>query len=135
MQAFCKILPTLTVPVRQPRAGAVSLRQRKSADLGRVLNRQDACPSIYLEVGFFKFTVNLLLNSMGGHAHETCLRVAGFDGFADLESPTPPVHIYLPKVNSTPLRFICNFESPREKAGHKNRVRAVQNRTAFEISE
>jgi hypothetical protein len=32
---------------------------------------------------------------MGGHAHETCLRVAGPDGFADLELPIPPVLIYL----------------------------------------
>ena len=39
--------------------------------------------------------VDLLLNPMGGHAHEACLRVAGSDGFADLESPFPPVLAYL----------------------------------------
>jgi hypothetical protein len=42
-------------------------------------------------------TVNLLLNPVGGHAHETRLSSAGLDGFADLESPFPPLLIKLTK--------------------------------------
>jgi hypothetical protein len=71
----------------------------KTRRIGRVL-KSAGCLSVDLlggqVPGFFKFTVNLLLNSMDGHAHEMCLRVAGSDGFADLESPIPPVLIYLP---------------------------------------
>jgi len=70
---------------------------KKTRRLGRV--ESAGCLSVDLlggqVPGFFKFTVNLLLNSMGGHAHETCLRAAGSDRFADLESPIPPVLIYL----------------------------------------
>lgn len=45
--------------------------------------------------GFFQLTVNLLLNSVGGHAHETCLSIPCLDSIADLEPPFPPVLINL----------------------------------------
>jgi hypothetical protein len=44
-----QIPPNLDSPSAPARVGTVSLRERKSAGLGRVLNRQDACLSAYLE--------------------------------------------------------------------------------------
>jgi hypothetical protein len=59
--------------------------------------------------GFFEFMVNLLLNPMGSHAHEARLRVAGSDGFADLESPIPPVLTHLANGKFNP--FAVHLES------------------------
>jgi hypothetical protein len=57
---------------------------------------------------------------MGGDAHETCLRVAGSDGFADLESPIPPVLIYLAngKFNALAVHLQPSIR-PAIKAGQK----------------
>jgi hypothetical protein len=48
-------------------------------------------------LGFFKLSVNLLLNPVGGHAHEARLGIPGLDSFADLEPPFPAVLIKLTK--------------------------------------
>jgi hypothetical protein len=129
--------PNLDSPSAPARRWGCFFAARKTRRLGRVLNRQDACLSDLLGgqvPGFFKFTVNLLLNSMGSHAHETCLRVAGSDGFADLESPIPQVLIYLAngKFNAPAVHLQPSIRPAIKLA--ETGSGPVQNRTAFEIS-
>ena len=45
--------------------------------------------------GPLEFTVDLLLNSAGRHAHEARLGLAGPDGVADLEAPLPQARLDL----------------------------------------
>jgi hypothetical protein len=68
---------------------------------------------------------------MGGHAHETCLRVAGSDGFADLESPIPPVLIYLAngKFNALAVHLQPSIH-PAIKLD-KNGLRACSKQNSF----
>jgi hypothetical protein len=40
---------------------------------------------------------------MGGHAHETCLRVAGSDGFADLDGKFNALAVHLQLLDSPAL--------------------------------
>jgi hypothetical protein len=46
-------------------------------------------------LGFIKFAVNPLLNSVGCHAHEVRVRLAGRNCFVDLELPFPQSRFHL----------------------------------------
>jgi hypothetical protein len=129
---------TLTVPVRQPALGLFLCGKK----IRRIRAGSQPAGCLFVDLlggkvvpGLFKFTVDLLVNSMGGHALETCLRGAGSDGFADLESPTPPVLIYLAngKFNALAVHLQPRITPPK-MVETETGSGPVQNRTAFEIS-
>jgi len=84
----------------------------------------------------FELTVDLLLNSVGGHADEARPGTTGLDDFADLESPFPPALINLPKgeFNAFVVHRQPSGVRLRDQAKPEQRAATVQNRPVLKLT-